>query len=220
MNSYFLFAAAEQGWLTTKLLGVTLSSAEWVLWVLAGLSVISLGLVLERTLYFLRNQLPGSEALAVGAARGELAPLKAAAEKATGMEAAVAREALAAAPMGPDTVEEIIASVVARERPQYERFLGFLGTVGSNAPFIGLFGTVLGIIKAFNDLGVSAAGADKREAIMAGISEALVATAVGLAVAIPAVVAYNVFTRWLKSVTARTQSLGHALVGHMRAKEK
>ena len=220
MNSYFLFAAAEQGWLTTKLLGVTLSSAEWVLWVLAGLSVISLGLVLERTLYFLRNQLPGSEALAVGAARGELAPLKAAAEKATGMEAAVAREALAAAPMGPDTVEEIIASVVARERPQYERFLGFLGTVGSNAPFIGLFGTVLGIIKAFNDLGVSSAGADTREAIMAGISEALVATAVGLAVAIPAVVAYNVFTRWLKTVTARTNALGHALVGHLRAKEK
>jgi biopolymer transport protein ExbB len=220
MDTYILFAAAEQGWLTTKLLGVTLSSAEWVLWLLAGLSIISLGLVLERTLYFWRNQLPGSEALAVGAAKGELAPLKAAAEKASGMEAAVAREALAAASMGPDTVEEIIASVVARERPQYERFLGFLGTVGSNAPFIGLFGTVLGIIKAFNDLGVSAAGADKREAIMAGISEALVATAVGLAVAIPAVVAYNVFTRWLKSVTARTQSLGHALVGHMRAKEK
>ncbi|MEN9800448.1 MAG: hypothetical protein RL653_4145 [Pseudomonadota bacterium] len=220
MDTFLLFAAAEQGWLTTKLLGVTLSSAEWVLWVLAALSVISLGLVLERTLYFWRNQLPGSEALAVGAAKGELAPLKAAAEKASGMEAAVAREALAAASMGPDTVEEIIASVVARERPQYERFLGFLGTVGSNAPFIGLFGTVLGIIKAFNDLGVSTAGADTREAIMAGISEALVATAVGLAVAIPAVVAYNVFTRWLKTVTARTQSLGHALVGHLRAKEK
>ncbi|MBM4378300.1 MAG: hypothetical protein FJ086_03215 [Deltaproteobacteria bacterium] len=60
MNSLLLLAASpHQGWLTTKLLGVTTSSAEWVLWLLAGLSVISLGLVLERTLYFSRNQLAG-----------------------------------------------------------------------------------------------------------------------------------------------------------------
>jgi biopolymer transport protein ExbB len=219
-TSLLLAVGAHNGWLTQKLLGVTTSSAEWVLWLLAGLSVISLGLALERTLYFSRNQLAGSEGFAVAAARGELDGLRAAVAKAQGMEAAVAREALAAQGMGPDTVEEVIASVIARERPQYERYLGFLGTVGSNAPFIGLFGTVLGIIKAFADLGVSQASADSREAVMAGISEALVATAVGLAVAIPAVVAYNVFTRWLKSVTARTQALGHALVGHLRATGK
>ena len=52
-------------------------------------------------------------------------------------------------------MEEVIASTVARERPQYERFLSFLGTLGNNAPFIGLFGTVLGIIKAFHDLGAT-----------------------------------------------------------------
>ena len=69
------------------------------------------------------------------------------------MEAAVIREGLASAAQGADTVEQVIASTVARERPQYERFLSFLGTLGNNAPFIGLFGTVLGIIKAFNDLG-------------------------------------------------------------------
>ena len=50
-------------------------------------------------------------------------------------------------------MEEVIAATVARERPQYERFLSFLGTLGNNAPFVGLFGTVLGIIKAFHDLG-------------------------------------------------------------------
>ncbi|WP_232293919.1 MotA/TolQ/ExbB proton channel family protein, partial [Stigmatella aurantiaca] len=70
-----------------------------------------------------------------------------------GMEAAVLQEALAASSRGADAVEQLIASVVARERPQYERFLSFLGTLGNNAPFIGLFGTVLGIIKAFHDLG-------------------------------------------------------------------
>jgi biopolymer transport protein ExbB len=109
---------------------------------------------------------------------------------------------------------------VARERPRYERSLSFLGTLGNNAPFVGLFGTVLGIIKAFNDLGqASAKGATIQETVMTGISEALVATAVGLAVAIPAVVAFNGFSRWLKTLTSRTQSLGHAFVGHLRAKQ-
>src|SRR5213075_466177 len=104
-----------------------------------------------------------------------------------GMEAAVVREAIDSVAKGPDAVEEIIAAAVAREKPQYERFLSFLGTLGANAPFIGLFGTVLGIIKAFHDLGQTGAkGSAIQQTVMAGISEALVATAVGLAVAIPA----------------------------------
>ncbi|RYZ32835.1 MAG: MotA/TolQ/ExbB proton channel family protein, partial [Myxococcaceae bacterium] len=78
--------------------------------------------------------------------------------------------------------------------------------------------TVLGIIKAFNDLGaMNAKGGAMQQTVMAGISEALVATAVGLAVAIPAVVAFNVFSRQLKTLTSRTHALGHALVGSLRA---
>ena len=89
-------------------------------------------------------------------------------------------------------MEQILDRVASRERPRYERFLSFLGTLGSNAPFIGLFGTVLGIIKPFADLGnVTLKGAAIQQTVMRGISEALVATAVGLAVAIPAVIAYN-----------------------------
>ena len=130
------------------------------------------------------------------------------------------REALSSVAAGPDSVEEVIAATVARERPQYERFLSFLGTLGSNAPFIGLFGTVLGIIKAFHDLGQTGAkGAAIQQTVMAGISEALVATAVGLAVAIPAVVGYNLLTRALKTITSRTNALGHALVGHLRSSQ-
>jgi biopolymer transport protein ExbB len=83
-----------------------------------------------------------------------------------------------------------------------------------------LFGTVLGIIKAFHDLGQMGSKGAMQQTVMAGISEALVATAVGLAVAIPAVVGYNLLTRALKNVTSRTTSLGHALVGHMRATGK
>ncbi len=208
----------EQGWLTRKLLGVTLGSAEWVLWLLAALSILSIAVMLERALFFSSHRLPDSEGLGVRLARGELDAVKAAITGKKGMEAAVVREAIDSANKGPDAVEEIIAAAVAREKPQYERFLSFLGTLGSNAPFIGLFGTVLGIIKAFHDLGQTGAkGSAIQQTVMAGISEALVATAVGLAVAIPAVVGYNALTRALKTITARTTSLGHAVVGHLRA---
>jgi biopolymer transport protein ExbB len=222
MTSFLLLAQAGQeqlGWLSRKLLGVTLTSAEWVLWLLVILSVASIAIMLERAVYFASNRLPNSEELAVRLARGEFEAVRTAIQGKKGMEAAVIREALASAAQGPDTVEQVIASTVARERPQYERFLSFLGTLGNNAPFIGLFGTVLGIIKAFNDLGKMNAtgGGAMQQTVMAGISEALVATAVGLAVAIPAVVAFNVFNRQLKTLTSRTTALGHALVGSMRA---
>jgi biopolymer transport protein ExbB/TolQ len=222
MTSFLLLAQIAQpenlGWLSRKLLGVTLTSAEWVLWLLVILSVLSIALMLERAVYFATHRLDGSEALAVRLARGEFDAVRSAIEGKKGMEAAVIREGLASSTQGADTVEQVIASTVARERPQYERYLSFLGTLGNNAPFIGLFGTVLGIIKAFNDLGASnVKGAAIQQTVMAGISEALVATAVGLAVAIPAVVAFNIFTRQLKTLTSRTNALGYALVGSLRS---
>ena len=222
MTSIFILAQIAQpenlGWLSRKLLGVTLTSAEWVLWLLVILSVLSIALMLERAVYFSTHRLSGSEALAVRLARGEFEAVRTAIEGKKGMEAAVIREGLASTAQGADTVEQVIASTVARERPQYERYLSFLGTLGNNAPFIGLFGTVLGIIKAFNDLGATnVKGAAIQQTVMAGISEALVATAVGLAVAIPAVVAFNIFNRQLKTLTSRTNALGYALVGSLRA---
>ncbi len=206
------------GWLTTKLLGVTLSSAEWVLWVLAFLSVVSIAIMFERLVYFASHRMPHSEALAYRISKGELQQVYDLAKGKQGLEASVLKEGIGNAAKGADAVEQIIASTVARERPQYERFLSVLGTLGNNAPFIGLFGTVLGIIKAFHDLGNSGVkGAAIQQTVMAGVSEALVATAVGLAVAIPAVVGFNGFNRWLKTRTSRANELGHALVGYLRA---
>jgi biopolymer transport protein ExbB/TolQ len=75
---------------------------------------------------------------------------------------------------------------------QLKRGLGFLATIGSTAPFIGLFGTVVGIINAFR--GIAATGSGGMAAVSGGIAEALVATALGIFVAIPAVVAFNHFT--------------------------
>jgi len=78
-----------------------------------------------------------------------------------------------------------------------QKRLTVLATLGNNAPFIGLFGTVLGVIKAFHDLHVQQGSGIK--VVMGGISEALVATAMGLLVAIPAVIAYNAFSKTLQT---------------------
>lgn len=94
-------------------------------------------------------------------------------------------------------LEEIFSAYALNERPQLEKYLSFLATVGSNAPFIGLLGTVFGIMDAFRGMAQSQGDAT---AVMLGISKALVATAIGLMVAIPAVIAYNYFQKQVKGV--------------------
>lgn len=98
---------------------------------------------------------------------------------------------------GQSGVDEIFKYIEQSEKPRYEKFLGFLATVGSNGPYIGLFGTVLGIMKAFNDMSGASAGGSS---VMSGISSALIATAAGLMVAIPAVLAFNFFSKQVKSI--------------------
>jgi biopolymer transport protein ExbB len=115
--------------------------------------------------------------------------------------------------MGAIAAEKAMAGTAVAEKMKMERGLAFLATVGSNAPFLGLFGTVLGIIKAFHDLSVNTSEAS--EAVMAGISEALVATAVGLMVAIPAVVLYNMFNRWVKGRVSRSESLADLFLARL-----
>jgi biopolymer transport protein ExbB len=213
-----VLALAEIGWLTGKLLRITLSSAEWVLWLLVALSVASLAVILERAVFFRARRLQRADEIAQKLARGELEGLRSLLEGQLALEARVLQQGLGVMSQGPEMVEEVMAATMAAERPRYERFLSFLGTLGSNAPFIGLFGTVLGIIKAFNDLGaVAIRGSAIQQTVMTGISEALVATAVGLAVAIPAVVAYNLFTRGLKNRVTRAQGMAHALVAAARS---
>jgi biopolymer transport protein ExbB len=205
--------------LTNLLHGFTLLGEEWVLWILIVLSVASVAVMIERFAFFATNSLSGTDELAKKLAAGDLEFARKAVEGKRGIEAAVVRDALNAADQGPDSVDEVIASSMAREKVRYESWLSILGTLGNNAPFIGLFGTVLGIIRAFHDLANAppSAKAGGASAVMSGISGALVATAVGLAVAIPAVIAYNFYQRWLKRLMARSNSLAHAWQGHLKA---
>jgi biopolymer transport protein ExbB len=203
--------------LTTKLLALTTVGAEWVLWMLVLLSVASVAVMIERALFFRARRLGTGDALAARILAGDLRGARAEVEGRGGMEAAVLRAAVDHASKGPDAVAEVVSAQLARSRLDYERRLAFLGTLGNNAPFIGLFGTVLGIIRAFADLAASPGATGGHSSVMAGISEALVATAVGLAVALPAVVAYNLFQRQLRQAGQRAQILGHSVVAQLRA---
>ena len=108
-------------------------------------------------------------------------------------------------------VDRSVRSYLLSERPKYEQGLAVLATLGANAPFIGLFGTVLGIIRSFAALGENSGAA---ASVMSGISLALIATATGLFVAIPAVIAYNTFANRWKSLLAECDSIKELIVAY------
>jgi biopolymer transport protein TolQ len=108
---------------------------------------------------------------------------------------------------GIENVQRALSRARTQEITRLERGLTFLATTASTAPFIGLFGTVWGIMNAF--LGLSATTSSSIQAVAPGIAEALIATAVGLAAAIPAVVMYNRFARQVRVLTAEMDTFGH-----------
>jgi biopolymer transport protein ExbB/TolQ len=204
--------------LTEFLLEFALLGAEWVLWILLILSVATVAFTIERILFFRRRDVAVDELRVKMEERLENEDYEAAAELLEGretMEARVVLFGLRDREKGPEAVEDRMSGALSTEKTRYNKFLPFLGTVGNNAPFIGLFGTVLGIIAAFDNLAIGSQEA--AQGVMGAISEALVATGVGLLVAIPAVIAFNAFkTRVGKSV-AQTDLLGRTLLSYLRS---
>lgn len=200
--------------------------AAWVLWFLGALSAISLLLVVERWL-FLRARGGDLAALARGLDKrlragdheGAIADLSAS----RAVAASIAAAGLRLAGRGPAAAEKAMESAAALERGRLERWLAFLGTVGNNAPFVGLFGTVVGVIHAFEELGhgvpghggAAAASQVASQAVMGSIAEALVATAVGILVALPAVAAYNYFQRRVASLMRGTDVLANLVLAYL-----
>jgi biopolymer transport protein ExbB/TolQ len=193
------------------------AGSRWVLWLLIGLSIAGAAVVLERLWFFARSRRQRQQVADMLAALRKSGPE--AARKALGearsMEATVARACLEHIADGAEAIEEHIAAVVETDRLHYERGLAFLGTLGSNAPFVGLFGTVLGIVRAFHDLSTSTAMGS--QAVMAGIAEALVATAIGLLVALPAVATYNGLMRHVETAMAAANAVGHHILAYVKS---
>ena len=193
----------------------------WVLWILLFASILSVAVMIDRWWIFRKNRLDFSGFLAKLKVHLEAGAVDAARELCTGREAIEARVTLAGLEnfsRGPASVEEAMKGSLVLERGFFERNLVVLSTLGNNAPFIGLLGTVLGVIKAFHDLGV--AGSSGVSIVMAGISSALIATAFGILLAIPAVIANNIFQTRLKRSSQNAQSLIHLLQVYLRAESK
>jgi len=214
-------------------LGMSLLGAEWVLYLLVILSVFSVSLMFERLRYYraasrgLSDFRAETRAL-VAAGRWEEAFVKAQTRLKQTQEAAgvkdletemvadlmgLKKDAAQALRLRPELLNETAQDAVIRAKTEWERALPLLATIGSNAPFVGLFGTVLGIIQAFHDLSKQAGGGGGIQTVTAGISEALIATAVGILVAIPAVVAFNLFQRRVKTAMSSAEALKSFLIG-------
>lgn len=205
------------------------TGSEWVLWLLLVLSIASIAVIIERVLRLraLRVDLDDmraklNDALRIGGfvkARELMTTYRhpAAAVALRGMR-------LSEEETTPKQAEEAMSAEGIAQRRNLERRFSFLATLGANAPFIGLFGTVVGILQAFEHLGnatvVESASAVAPQAVMSSISEALVATAVGLGVAIPAVFAFNMFQRAVKSAIDDAQIVSLELLSYLHGRQR
>lgn len=178
---------------------------EWLilslllLWSLAGLTIIC-----ERV-YALWRVLPKSEAfknkVVAAIESGDIAKATALSETSNEPLADVFERGLKVLKKHPHKVTESVNSQRNVVVGSFKRYLWALGTVGSSAPFVGLFGTVVGILKAFQSMSVAGTGGVK--VVSQGIAAALVATAAGLMVAIYAIIAYNYFVARVNGIAVQ-----------------
>ena len=210
--------------LTEKFLSFALLGAEWVMWLLIALSVLSVAVMVERVIYYNARRVDMDKLAALvkrALSGGEREAVIKQLADAQSMEAIVAREGLRESERGPGAAGEAMQGARGRERLKHEKNLAFLGTIGNNAPVVGLFGTVIGIVGAFDSLSdKTGAGKENTGKIMSLISEALVATAIGLLVALPAVAAYNYFQRRVRANAAGADSIAHTILGELKAEDK
>ena len=206
--------------LSEKIFAFAQVADQVVLWILIVLSVISIGMILER--YFALFKVSSEsgrirEKVKAALQSNSVEDVESISKDITSLEGRAASYALKhMRDSGSRGLEEVFNTFALTEKPELERFLSFLATVGSNAPYIGLLGTVLGIMKAFNDLAsTSEAG---QQTVMAGISLALVSTAAGLFVAIPAVIIYNYYSKKVRSIMQSLESVKELCLAYAKKK--
>jgi biopolymer transport protein ExbB/TolQ len=204
--------------LIEKLLKVALLGSSWVMYLLLALSVFSIATIIERWIFFRRHRDDidelGDKLIAL-LEKGDGDAAAALLKKSRSVEATVLGPALLYLDGGADAVQDAVESSMIRQRRDLERGSTLLGTLGNNAPFIGLFGTVIGVIIAFQQLSANN-GAASMGNVMGGIAEALVATGVGLFVAIPAVVAYNVLQKAVTDIEDNVASIAKEITALLK----
>jgi len=186
------------------------TGAEWVLWLLVALSVASVALIIERYVFYVRRKVAGDLLTDLVQGRVDGVPVDS-------MERRMAERVsqLATSGLSRDDLQARIEIELRKERQRYEKGLTFLATLGNNAPFIGLLGTVIGIMAAFYQLANVKEAAARNEFLMGSISEALVATAMGILVAIPAVLFYNIFRKRVTAACEQTREVATHRLLHL-----
>lgn len=195
--------------LAEKIFAIAHYADQFVLGILVIMSVVSVGMIFERLMTLkkiseesIRTRLRIKMALQTNS----LQDFEDLAKDPSSLEGRAAGQAMKhMKDAGLKGFEEVFNTFILIEKPDLEKYLSVLATIASNAPFIGLLGTVLGIMKAFNDLAQATDAG--QQTVMAGISVALVATATGLFVAIPAGIFYNYFTRKVKGILGSLESV-------------
>lgn len=201
-----------------KLTGFAMMGATWIMWLLVGLSVGGLAVAIERAIYLIRtseNVRKLKQQILARLRRGEIDDVRAHLARSRSHVAGIISATLADPDDGTAAAEERMAGATQLAKLRMEKRLAFLGTLGSNAPFIGLLGTVIGIIRAFHELN-DAAG-KVTSGLMSEVGEALVATAIGILVALPAIAFYNTYQRIIKARLARAQALGNEVLAVLKA---
>ena len=201
--------------IVTKLLGIMTLGTAWVLWLLIILSIVSVTIMLERAVFFSRMRLDFPafiEALTKKLIANDDDGVKKLCANSPALEAQIVTKGYEYRANGPKAMRESMEALLVGSRQIMDRGLVVLGTLGNNAPFIGLFGTVVGIMMAFRDMSANPAGG--ASVVMGSISEALVATAVGLMVAIPAVIAFNAFNRIVKRRLQNAEAVMKIVLSH------
>jgi biopolymer transport protein ExbB len=204
-----------------RLTAFAMLGATWVMWLLIGLSVVSVGVILERAYYYLASSDDFRrlrDDIGPLLKKGDLRGVGQRLEKSRSFEAKVMSAGIDWSDKGAEAAAEGMVSATQLARLNMERNLAFLGTVGNNAPFVGLLGTVIGIIRSFHEL--NATQGKLSDTLMSEVGEALVATAIGIVVAIPAVAFFNFFQRIIKARLAQADTLSHELLAYLRSDDK
>jgi len=196
---------------------LTSTGGGWVIYLLFALSILALAVIIERTVvinrqfrYETKILPPLMERLEEGPPENILKSLRP-----DSILYRIAKELVDHASKGYLSLERHLETRMSLERRYLAKRVVILGTLGNNAPFIGLLGTVLGVIRAFHDLGASAGQGP--EVVMQGISEALVATAVGILVALPCVFFFNFLQTRIKDTLVDADRFGKQLIAVLEA---
>jgi biopolymer transport protein ExbB/TolQ len=180
-----------------------------ILILMFGLSIWTVAIILERLRFFKSQKLIATGELGEALRLGSRSQLELWVSKNANFVGGAVSSILSCEQ--PLSIERKMASYTKEKRQELEKGLGVLATLGANAPFIGLFGTVLGIIRAFAYVG-SQAGSS---AVMTGVSQALYATALGLFVAIPSVIAYNYFAKLVRETVVKAESIRDSYIAQL-----